>query len=212
MGIYGNDLRLLTEIKGSKSKAEELSQIYNQMDRMLKIFLNKIDLSFFTLKKIYDIGSKSKNIIKDMSKMRDIGREGNEKIKNKHKELYENVPNPRAFWEEIKRESGRFINTYGDLSIEEKKKFQSKIEDYRVKCNKKLEELEKLRNPLIEILDKYENAGGVRKEMDSLIGSWFNTVVGETQITIDNIKAINGYLKLEKTHSLTFKILSKIPF
>ena len=215
--IYeGIGIEPLNELKGSQTKADELKRIYNGVIVLEDEFFSLIEYYFKNFDKMYKILTTGKPSLKDITKIRDIGRKANDdidEIRKRRKKRMEDLGfNMKTFWKDVEKKSKKFINVYGDVSVDVKKDMEKKLKERMDKCKPLWDRYLKYgtAREFGKILDKYEELGGDRSSISKLLSGWHDVIGDEIKASYNDLSYTLKYLKLDKYNSAFGKFLQKI--
>ena len=199
----------LTEFKGNEVKNNVFIQVLDDVDELLRVFMDRIKLYDETATKMKAIASTAteKNINDKLVECRKLGREAGEEDR-KLKGI-----NGQLTWSLVKMEVSKFNNKYSYITMSEKKKLAAKMQAYQKKLNeyaKKYSSDSPDEEEWIKLLDKLESINiSARNEFSSLINSWMNGVISEVNATNNDINTTLKDLNIEKTEkSIVYKVLN----
>lgn len=207
----------LNELKGSQTRAEQLRTIFKAVLINEDKFFSLLKLYFVQFDKMYKIFSRKNISLKDIPKLRDIGRETislEKAIINDSRKKIEDLgfSSYKNMWDDLFKYTKKFINVYGDASVEVKKELEPKIKE-------RMDKIEPLWDRYIKygsagefgrMLDKYEAIGANRGDLSKLIGGWHDLIEDELKATYNDLEQILKCLKLDKYNSAFGKFLQKI--
>jgi len=207
----------LNELKGSQTRAEQLRTIFKAVLINEDKFFSLLKLYFVQFDKMYKIFSAKKVSLKDIPKMRDIGRETlylEKAIINDSRKKIEDLgfSSYKNMWDDLFKYTKKFINVYGDASVEVKKELEPKIKERMDKIKPMWDKYIKYGSAgeFGRMLDKYEALGANRSDLSKLIAGWHDNIEQELKATYNDLEQILKCLKLDKYNSAFGKFLQKI--